>query len=229
MQIERRHLVAAAWVAVAYIAIQSFQWYVFAQLPAEGGAADALRVAREPLNLWRAALMLLSFFGLCYLFLVLCASSLRRAPVASVAAFLGFFVFCLLEVCLRAIEFFYVYLQLGAQFLAAAPAEQARIVAMHDTFYAVQGALYFPLGLSQVIASVLLSATMRGPWSGIVRAVLAINALRLALRMLDVYAFGPPTFDDLYGTLYLPLVFVVFGGIALWGWRAPAPSRGPAA
>ena len=42
--------------------------------------------------------------------------------------------------------------------------------------------------------------------------------MRLGLRMLDVYLIGPK-FDALYDVLYLPLVYVIFGGIAVWLWK----------
>ena len=33
MQISQSHRNAAAWAAIAYIAIQSFQWYAFSVMP----------------------------------------------------------------------------------------------------------------------------------------------------------------------------------------------------
>jgi hypothetical protein len=78
--------------------------------------------------------------------------------------------------------------------------------------------VYFPLGLVQLTASILLAVTLRGPWSTWARAAFAINALRLGLRMLDVYVIGPK-FDAVYDVLYLPLVYVIFGGIAVWLWK----------
>src|SRR5687768_8577030 len=100
----RTHRVAAAVVALAYVGVQSFQWYVFGALPPTQDAAQALLQGSHPLNLARALSMLLSFFGLAYLFLVASAIGFRRRPSAALAAFLGFFVFCLLEVVLRSIE-----------------------------------------------------------------------------------------------------------------------------
>ncbi|MUV12946.1 hypothetical protein [Noviluteimonas gilva] len=218
MQISQSHRKAAAWAAIAYIAIQSFQWYAFSVMPAEGTPEASLLAGASTINLARAMTMLSAFFFLFYLFLITCATNVRRAPIASIAAFVGLFVFCLLEVVLRSIELFWVYLALPAKFAAADVAGRADILALHETFYAVQGAVYFPLGLVQLIASVLLAATLRGPWSVWARAAFAINALRLGLRMLDVYVIGPK-FDAVYDVLYLPLVYVVFGGIAVWLWK----------
>ena len=119
MTLARQHFMAAAWIAVAYIAIQTFQWYVFSVSPPEGSADATLLTGPSSLELSRAGSMLASFFGLAYLYLVVCASNLARAPIASVAAFLGLFVFCLLEVVLRSIELFWVYLALPAKFAAS--------------------------------------------------------------------------------------------------------------
>jgi hypothetical protein len=223
MTLARQHFLAAACVAVAYIAIQTFQWYVFSVSPPEGSAEATLLAGPSTLELARAGLMLASFFGLAYLFLVSCASNLTRAPVASVAAFLGLFVFCLLEVVLRSVELFWATLGLSERYAAASLAERAGILDTHATFYAVQSAVYFPLGLVQLIGSALLAATLRGPWSGVARFAFGFNALRLALRMFDAYALGP-RFDALYDVLYLPMVYVVFGGIALWLWRMARPA-----
>lgn len=213
----RAHRIAAAIVAIGYIAIQSFQWFVFSQLPATDGPAEALLQGPLPLNLARAVLMLLAFFGLAYLFLVCCVIAFRRRPLAAIAAFLGFFVFCLLEVQLRSVELFFVYLELPERYQAATAVEQARILELQATFQSVQHALYFPLGLSWVLGSVALCLGLGGhrlDW--LAQLAFGINALRLMLRMLDVYVFGGPHFDQLYGTLYLPLVYLTFVPVAAW-------------
>jgi hypothetical protein len=227
MTLARQHYQAAAWIAVAYIAIQSFQWYVFSVSPPEGSADATLLTGPSTLELARAGAMLASFFGLAYLYLVVCASNLARAPIASVAAFLGLFVFCLLEVVLRSVELFWATLHLSDAYASASLAQRTAMLDTHATFYAVQSAVYFPLGLVQLIGSVLLAITLRGPWSGIARFAFGFNAARLALRMFDANVLGPK-FDALYDVLYLPMVYVVFGGIALWLWRMARGTSAPA-
>lgn len=213
----RAHRLAAAVIAVLYIAIQSFQWYVFAQLPETSDPVQSLMQGPLPLNVARATLMLLSFFGLAYLFLVACALAFRRRPLAAIAAFLGFFVFCLLEVQLRAVELFYVYLKLPGLYEAATTAAaQASVLEIQSMFQSVQHALYFPLGLSQVLASIVLCVALGGHrFDWLAQFAFGLNALRLVLRMIDTYLLGPK-FDALYATLYLPLVYVTFGAIVVW-------------
>jgi hypothetical protein len=211
------HRTVAAGVAIAYIAIQSFQWFVFSQMPALKDPAQSLLQGSSPLNVARATLMLLSFFGLAYLFLVACAIAFQRKPLVAAAAFLGFFAFCMLEVQLRSVELFYVYLELPSRYQAAASVvERARLLEIPSAFQSVQHALYFPLGLSWVLGSVLLCLSLGGGrFDWLARFAFALNALRLLLRMLDVYVIGP-RLDTLYADLYLPLVYLTFGPVAAW-------------
>lgn len=221
---------AAAVIALAYVAVQSFQWYVFAQLPETRDAVESLMQGPHPLNLARAVSMLLSFFGLAYLFVVTCGIVARRHPATAVIAGLGFFAFCLMELQLRSIELFHVYLSLPAQYQAATTAlAQAQVLHDKAQFEAIQHALYFPLGLSWLIASALVCIGLRGSrFDWLARWAFGLNVVRLLLRMIDVYALGPH-FDELYSTLYLPLVWLSFVPLALWLWQrgegwAPAPA-----
>ena len=213
----RMHRLAAAAVAVLYIAIQSFQWFVFSQLPTPDGPAQELLQGPLPLNLARATLMLLSFFGLAYLFLVACALAFPRRPLAAVAAFLGFFAFCLLELQLRSVELFYVYLKLPGLYEAATTAaEQARVLEIQSIYQSVQYALYFPLGFAQVLGSIALCVALGGNrFDWLAKFAFGLNAVRLLLRMLDTYVLGTQ-FDALYSALYLPLVYFIFGAIVAW-------------
>jgi hypothetical protein len=224
------HRIAAAIVAIAYTAIQSFQWFAFSRLAAAGDPAQALMQGRSPLNVARSLSMLLSFFGLAYLFLVVCGIVYRRRPALAIAAFLGFFLFCLLEVQLRSVELFYVYLELPSRYQAATSApERTLALQAQSTFQAVQHALYFPLGLSWVIGSLLVCLGLgRSRLDWLARWAFGLNSLRLMLRMFDSYVLGPE-FDALYSALYLPLVFLTFLPIAAWlllggsGVRRPEP------
>jgi hypothetical protein len=220
-----RHRRIAAVVALIYVAVQSFQWYVFGHLPEAGDPVQQLLQGPHPLNLARATSMLLSFFGLAYLFLVACGIAWRRNPALAVLAFLGFFVFCLLEVQLRAVELFHVYLALPEQYRATTDtAEHARILAAQGSFQSVQYALYFPLGLSWLLGSVLACLALgRDRMHWLALWAFGLNAVRLFLRMIDSYLIGPK-FDALYGTLYLPLVYLSFVPLAIWLWRTRATS-----
>jgi hypothetical protein len=218
----RPHRRAAAAIAVLYVAIQTFQWYVFSKLPETDDAVVSLMQGPLPLNVARAGTMLLSFFGLAYLFLVVCGIASRRRPDLAILACLGFFTFCLLEIQLRSVELFYVFLELPRRYHAATSAlEQARVLEAQAAFQAVQYGLYLPLGLSWLIGSVLVFLALgdaRVDW--LARFAFGLNALRLALRMFDSYVLGP-RFDQLYGELYLAMVVLTFVPLAIWLLRRP--------
>jgi len=213
----RPHRVAAAAVAFVYVAIQSFQWYAFTRLPETQEPVASLMQGPLPLNLVRAGTMLLSFFGLLYLFLVVCAIVARRRPRLAITAFLGFFTFCLLEIQLRSVELFYVYLELPRRYQAATTAlEQARALEAQAAFQGVQYALYFPLGLAWMIGSLLVLLGLGDePVDWLARWAFGLNAVRLALRTFDSYVLGP-RFDALYSDLYLPMVVLTFVPLAIW-------------
>lgn len=55
-----------------------------------------------------------------------------------------------------------------------------------------------------------------------IKAIMFLNGLRLALRMLTVYG-GINVFPgNGYDALYLPLVYITFGGMAWWFFRSSA-------
>ena len=224
--------VSAAAVAIGYIAIQSFQWFVFGQTPPTSDPVQQLLQGVAPLNIARATLMLLSFFGLIYLFLICCGMTFRNRPIISLLSLLGFFTFCLLEIQLRSVELFYITLRLPEQYQAATDAaSQAELLKIPAIFADVQRALYFPLGLSWLAGSVLLFLALGdGRYDWLARFAFGLNAVRLALRTLDVYVVGP-RFDALYSDLYLPMVFATFGPIAAWLLlrESPDPARWPSA
>ena len=211
------HRRSAAVLAILYVAIQTFQSFVFSQLPVPDGAVQELLQGPLPLNVARAASMLLSFFGLAYVFLVVCAAHYRHAPLLAIGAFLGFFVFCLLEVGLRSVELFHVQLQLPQLYAAAtSDAARAQVLASLSGFQSIQLALYFPLMLAQALASLALCVWIRGGRGNLLlRVVMGINAARLFTRMWGLY-LHVPWFDAINDALYLVLVYVIYGGIAAW-------------
>lgn len=218
MHVSRSHRVAAAIIALGYIGVQAFQWHVFAVLPVAQGPAESLLLGPAPLNIARAISMLLSFLGLGYLFLVACAIAFPRRPLVAVAAFLLFFVFCLLEVLLRSVELLHVFIALPAQYQAAMTAgERLALLGQQALFGSIQHAVYLPLGFSFMSGSTLLVFALgERRIDRLAQCAFGLNALRLFLRQWDVYVFPPANFDALYDVLYLPLVVLTFAPIALW-------------
>jgi hypothetical protein len=210
--------VIAAIVAFAYILIQSFQSYVFSVLPPSTSPTDEFLQGSLSINIWRSTLLLLSFWGLMYVFLVVCVQNLKRNFTASVFAFLGFFLFCSLEVCLRSIELFYFQIHLPDLFQrTAGAAEQKAITDLAVGFQSIQFALYFPLLFSQMFGSFILAATFERSLrlNYLIIFALALNGFRLIARILGMF-LHINWFDSFSNHLYLPLVFVIFGLIGVW-------------
>jgi hypothetical protein len=153
-----------------------------------------------------------------YVFLVVCAQNLNRNFTAPVFAFLGFFIFCALEICLRSVELFYFQIHLtGLYQQTASASEQKTITDLVDGFQSIQFALYFPLMFSQAVGSIILAATFDRSLrlNYLVIFAFALNGFRLAARILGMF-LHIAWFDSFSNSLYLPLVFVIFGLIGIW-------------
>lgn len=214
----KRARLIAAIIAFVYVLIQSFQFYVFSVLPPTTSSTDEFLQSSLSINIWRATLLLLSFWGLMYVFLVVCAQNLKRNFTATVFAFLGFFIFCALEICLRSVELFYFQIHLPVLYQqTAGAAEQEAITDLVAGFQSIQFALYFPLMFSQMVGSVILAATFERSMrlNYLVIFAFALNGFRLAARILGMF-LHINWFDSFSNSLYLPLVFVIFGLIGIW-------------
>jgi len=213
---------AAAVVALAYIAVQGFQDYVYRALPEPSTPADELIQGAMPLHLARSTAMLFAMFGLIFLYGVICLQRVRARPVLAGAAFLCFFVFGLLEIGLRSTELFWTQIRLPAAYAAS---HDPAIVDQMATFQAVQGALYFPLQLSTLIGAIAMLFLFETPpqinW--VIRAALAVNVLRIATRMLTLYA-GIPLFPTgAYESVYIILVLLFYVPVAYWLFKLDDP------
>jgi hypothetical protein len=211
--------VAAAIIALLYIAIQTFQWYVFGQFPIPASAAEELQQGNHPLHLVRSSLMLAAMFLLLYVRYVICFLAGIYNRFWANLAFICYFIFFMLEVLLRSTEFFYTQLYLPKKALAANANEVNGIIDQFQTFQTIQSALYFPLILSATISYAILfllflSIKQRVNW--IIRSVPAIDLLRSFWRLSSDYFNVKWLQGDLYSTIYLPMVIITFGPISIW-------------
>jgi hypothetical protein len=215
--------VGAGVVCILYILVQSFQWWVFAQAPSPTPTPlEDFLFNAQPLSILRSWLMLFSMFGLFYVFFVVCLSVYETHKTSSLLALVGFFVFFLLEIALRSIELFYTQVHLPAQYAATTdPFQRAQILSYIAQFQQVQFALYFPLGLTQTVGSFIIAGvyptTPRYHYA--MKAVLFFNGLRLFLRMLTNYGGINAFPTNWYESLYLPMVYLTFGIMAVWFLR----------
>ena len=214
----KRNRQIAAFIAFAYILIQCFQFYVYYILPPVSSPVVELLQRSTALDYWRATLFLISFIGLMYVFLVICIENLKQHFTASIFAFLGFFIFCFLEISIRSVELFYFHIDLATAYQqAAGGSEQQAIISQIVAFRDLQHALYFPLLLLQMIASAIIALTFdrRIRLNYLIIFAFALNALRLGLRMIGSYAHIDWLSSALFA-VYLPGVFLIFGSIGIW-------------
>ncbi len=211
--------VIAAVIALLYIAIQTFQWYVFEQFNTPASAAEELQQGNHPLHLVRSSLMLAAMFMLLYVRYVICFLAGIYNRFWANLAFICYFVFFMLEVLLRSTELFYIQLHLPQKALAANANELNGIIDKFQTFQTIQAALYFPLIVSATISYAILfflfwSINQKINW--IIRSVLAIDLLRSTWRLLSDYFNVQWLQGDLYSAIYLPMVIITFGPISIW-------------
>lgn len=213
--LDRRLRLAAAAVALVYIAIQAFQEYVFRATGDGATPAAALALGAHPLQLARSTAMLAAMFGLVFLYTVICLQRVRERPVLAGFMFLAFLLFGCLEIGLRSVELIWTQIELPAAYARTA---DPAILERAATFASVQRALYLPLGLAVLIGSVL------GAWlfaSGrridrIVQVVFVLNALRNATRLITVYIGWPLFPAAAYDAAYFAMVLAFYVPVAYW-------------
>lgn len=210
---------SAAIFCIIYIVIQSFQAWVFKTIPDDPDPVKQLLSGHDPLNITRSWFMLFAMFGLWFVFFTICFSRFQKNKAATILAFTGFSLFCLLEVMLRSTELLYTQIQLPLQYLQATDDHAKQAILDHfNTFQQIQGALYFPLGLGQIIGSLCIAVYF--PNQGVdrfIKIIFLLNAIRLILRTLGNYFdLDPLGFNSVYGDLYLPMVILIDGGKAFW-------------
>jgi hypothetical protein len=216
---------AAAIIALIYILVQTFQWWVFEKVPEIGNVIIDFQNGGNKLNIYRSWLMLLSMFGLLFLFFTICFEDFTQQKGWRILAFSGFFIFCFLELFIRSIELFFVQGYLVDTYAAANSADREAIIKTVTSIQQVWWALYFPLGLSQLLGSVILAGLYLKSIEidRLIKVVFIINSCRLFLRMLDSYLH-----IDILGIsallnneLYLPSVIIMFGLKAVWLIKSP--------
>lgn len=212
----------AALFCIAYILVQSFQHYVLEVIPQPSGIAEELLQGSMSLHKWRSLLLLFSFFPMIYIFAVVIYYEIRKNTLLYSIALIGFLIFCFLEIGIRSVEYFYFQLQLPMEYINATnEITKSSIVKQFSIFQSVQIALYFPLMLSQTIASAILaflfSSTPKINY--LVKIAFGINAFRLTGRLIAML-FNVNWFDSFSGVLYLPFVIIIFGSVGYWLFNA---------
>ena len=221
----KRLRIAAVVVAQGYLGVRAFRDYVFEVLPRSAVPAEELVVGGHPLHVVGSTLLLLSMFGLVFLFGVIALQRARARPILAGAAFLSFLVYGLFEIGVRSTELFWTQIRLPAAYAAS---HDPAIVDQLITFQEVQGALYFPPLFSTLIGSILMVVLFAAPprihW--IIRIAFAWNAVIIAARILSAYGGIPIVPWWLYEQIHFPLVvFTFYVPAAYWLVKVPDEPR----
>jgi hypothetical protein len=214
--LSRRIRVTAGIVALAYIAIQVLQEYIYRTLSAPTTSVEELLAGAHPLHVTRSALMLFGIAGATFVYIAVPLHRVRARPVAAGVAIAAFGVWAIFELGLRSVELFWTQLQLPAAYAAT---HDAGIVEQLTTFSAVQAALYVPLMGASLVGSVAMVLVARRTGDRLLVAVFAFNALRVVVRMLSAYAGVPLLPAGVYDQVYLGIVVIVHGPLAYWLMR----------
>jgi hypothetical protein len=211
--------IGAAIVALVYIAIQSFQEYVFRSFANPSSVMDELQQGNHPLHLVRSSLMLGAMFGLLFVRYVICYLAAMYNRFWAILAFVCYFVFFMLEVLLRSTELFYSQLYLPKRALEASANELQSILDSFQTFQSIQSALYFPLilaatGSYAILFFVFFPVKQKINW--LIKFVLGVDLLRSVWRLSGDYFNVTWLQGNLYSQIYLLLVIITFGPICIW-------------
>ena len=211
--------ISAAVVSIVYIAIQSFQAYVFSKFTNPASPMEELQQGSHPLHLVRSSLMLIAMFGLLFVRYVICWLAIASNRFWATLSFISYFIFFMLEILLRSIELFYIQLNLPGQALQVGTNDLQSIVDKFQTFQSIQSALYFPLILGATTSYAILFflfSPVKQKVNWLIKFVLGIDLLRSLWRLCSDYFNVKWLQGNLYDQMYLPLVFITFGSISIW-------------
>lgn len=217
-----RLLYAGAVVAGFYVAAQLFQELVFRfLLPPTPTAAAAVAQRLLALDRLRQVVMLASLFVAPVAYTALALSLAGRARGASIIGLLFGCVFAAFESAYRSIDLLAGHVWAAAFVSATDPAARAMLLARFAVWDEIVAALYLPLLGAHAFASAAFALALRrpngraNPWDRALTIALAANALRAALRILQIHG-GIAALGSLNSALYLPITLATYGTLALW-------------
>lgn len=232
MQLTAKHFRIAGAGLCVFMAAQIFQALcVLVWFPETQTAAEDFAVRTGWMDRTRALAILLSIAALAVTYAVFALDRFAKAPLASLLAFTFTMFFVVFEFLHRGLDFVMVSQQ-WANAYATEPALHGVLAERHAFWGTFTSAIYFPLMLSGLLAWICFAIATWNAGSGWMRLAsiaFTLNALRTLGRLLGNYT-GVAWFDFLDSfTLYLVLVFVINGMLAIWLFkRAAVADRVPA-
>ncbi|MGC1255685.1 MAG: hypothetical protein WA867_09030 [Candidatus Acidiferrales bacterium] len=205
-----------------YVLAQAIQEVAFRYGINDSAAGEAGILQRLlPLDQFRLAVMLFSFFPILVAFAAVALRRMRSRPAASLLGFPFSFVFVTSEVSTRSIELFLLSRKWAVEYHAAAsPAAQQLIAGRIQVWADSVGAFYFVLLAGHLLAAACFAiATWDDDhWNRIVALAFIANAVRLAGRMAEGY-MGQSWLDPLNSAVYFPAVALIFSALTAWLWK----------
>lgn len=224
-----RHFRIAATCVCLFLATQLFQGLcLLVLLPETDSAAEALTQRGQVLDHWRAILVLVGLLLLAVPYAVIALDRIRTAPVAASLGFTFGALFVAIELLYRGVELVRIHGGLAPELSAATAARRETILGEYAAWNELVAALYFPLLLAGLIASVCFAlATWRGVarWHRLGSLAFSLNALRLVARLLGAY--GGVSWLAPFNTLPTYLVGVVAINALLAAWLFRSASGRP--
>ena len=220
MEINRRHYQVLFVILLFYLVAQLFQQYVL-RLGVMSGIADlsdSIVAGQSFSNKTRLTLVLLSLFLMFIGYAILCLSFYSRRPVESLMALIFFAVFCGIEVCYRSVELFFIVFSIGNEFANGSTEARNELLPIITRFNDIVSSIYFPLLLAHLMGSIFLMLASRNEVTAkLVTIAMAINSIRLLLRLAEFTPFG---FLNIFGgPWYFPPVAVIFVLLIAWTWK----------
>lgn len=225
MQLTAKHFRIAGAGLCVFMAAQIFQALcVLVWFPETQTAAEDFAVRTGWMDRTRALAILLSIAALAVTYAVFALDRFAKAPLASLLAFTFTMFFVVFEFLHRGLDFVMVSQQ-WANAYATEPALHGVLAERHAFWGTFTSAIYFPLMLSGLLAWICFAIATWNAGSGWMRLAsiaFTLNALRTLGRLLGNYT-GVAWFDFLDSfTLYLILVFVINGMLAIWLFKRAA-------
>jgi hypothetical protein len=212
----------AATVALFFfLAAQTFQSVAFAYwIPAAQTAQENLATYLLAVDQARAALVGVTILLLIVPYLVIALRYFSRDPVFSLLGFVFGVGFIGAECTQRSIDFFLVGARWARELNDSSGMTREILLRRFDLWNDITAAWYFPLLLAHLLAAccflrVTSTEWRRGGWFRLAPCAFLLNALRLAGRMLSMFA-GQTWLEGFNGALYFPSVLAV--NLLLIGW-----------
>jgi hypothetical protein len=213
----------ASVCAAAYVVAQIIQDYTFHHGISDSPVGEQAILQRlMPLDQFRLALLLLSFFPITVAF---AAVALRRARVRPAASVLGFsfsFLFVIGEIVNRSIDLFVLSKQWAVQYQGTASLAAKQLIAERIQVWGESfTGYYFIIRIGLFLGCLCFAVATwdsRQRWNQFIAIVFAVNVARSAGRLAEGF-MGQAWLAPINDAIYFPATVLIYGSLAVWLWK----------